>query len=120
MISKLKYILLDFGNDFKNDFLNTLKKSIVLLIIGIAGFIFKEKADFMIIAAIIGLLGFGFIWARNLTSSLVNLSNITSNVVLKWTIFFITFTIGTIFGYIYFIWCLIKMIVVVIKQIAKK
>lgn len=120
MISRLKYILFDFSNNFKDDFLSTLKKSIALLIIGVIGSVFMDKADFMGIIAGIGLFGFGFIWGRTLTTALVDFSNITSNIMLKWTIMIFMLAIGIAFGYIYFVWCLIKMIVVVIKQLANK
>ncbi len=120
MFSKLRFILLDFSDNFKNDFLSTFKKSIAFLIAGIIAYAFIDKFEYAYIIAAIGLFGFGFIWGRNLTTSLVNFSNITSNVVLKWTIMLIMFVIGTAFGYIYFAWCLIKMIIVIIKKLANK
>lgn len=120
MFSKLRYILFDFSDNFKNDFLSVFKSSIAFLIIGMIAKAFTNKFEYADIIAIICLLVFGFMWGKNLTTALVNFSNITSNAVLKWTIMLIMFAIGTLFGYIYFAWCLVKMIIVLIKKLAGK
>lgn len=119
MFSKLKYILFDFSDNFKNDFLGLLKKTIAFLVIGIIMFPFMDKAE--VIGGIGGVLLFifGFLWGRDLVSSLAGLENICGNIMIKWTILIFLYIIGIVFGYIYFLWCVIKMIVVLIKDSKK-
>lgn len=43
MFSKLKYILFDFSDNFKNDYLSLTKKTIIFLVAGIIMFSFKKQ-----------------------------------------------------------------------------
>ena len=117
MFSKLRYILFDFRDNFKNDFLDLFKKSIAFLVLGIIMFPFADKSE--VVGGIGGVLlfVFGFMWGRDLISSLAIFGSISSNIMIKWTILIFLYLIGIAFGYIYFLWCVIKMIVVLIKKI---
>lgn len=119
MISRLKYILFDFSDNFKTDFLDLLKKSIAFLIIGIIAFIFADLSDIVEIIASAGIVIFGFVWGRGLFAGLLGFSNLSNNLVIKIAILVFSFTIGIFAGYIYFLWCLIKMAIVFIKDISK-
>ncbi|MCM1234980.1 MAG: hypothetical protein NC489_33190 [Ruminococcus flavefaciens] len=116
MFSKLKYILFDFSENFKNDFLGLFKKSIAFLVIGIIMFPFMDKVEIIGGIGGVALFMFGFLWGRGLVSSLAGLGSISSNIIIKWTILIFLYIIGIAFGYIYFLWCVIKMIVVLIKN----
>ena len=48
MFSKLKYILFDFSDNFKNDYLSLTKKTIIFLVAGIIMFSFKNSIDFSV------------------------------------------------------------------------
>ncbi len=117
MFSKLKYILFDFSDNFKNDFLNNFKKSAVFLVVGIIALLLSEILESA--GAVAGgcILIFGFLWGRSLIASLSILGGISNNIMIKWTILIFLYIIGIAFGYIYFLWCVIKMIVVLIKKI---
>lgn len=115
MFSKLKYILFDFSDNFKNDFLGLFKKSIAFLVIGIIMFPFMDKVEVIGVIGGVALFIFGFMWGRDLISSLAVFGSISNNVMIKWTILIFLYIIGIAFGYIYFLWCVIKMIVVLIK-----
>lgn len=43
MFSKLKYILFDFSDNFKSDYLSLTKKTIIFLVAGIIMFSFKNS-----------------------------------------------------------------------------
>lgn len=121
MFAKLKYILLDFSDNFKNDFLDAFKKSVVFLVVGIIAGIVQGIANVEVAGAIAGgcILAFGFVWGRSLVSSLAILGTISNNLMIRITLIVLIYAIAIGVGYIYFLWCLIKMIVVVIKKISK-
>ncbi len=116
MFSKLKYILFDFSDDFKENYLTLIKKSIAFLILGIIMFPFMDKVEVIGGIGGIALFIFGFLWGRNLTASLSGLYNLPRNIIIKWLILIALFAVGIVFGYIYFLWCTIKFIVVLIKN----
>lgn len=115
MFAKLKYILFDFSDNFKNDFLGLLKKTAVFLIVGIIAMLLSDLIEPAGYVAGGCELIFGFLWGRNLIASFIDFSSISSNFIIKWAIVIFVFIIGIAFGYIYFLWCVIKMIVVLIK-----
>lgn len=119
MFSKLKYILFDFSDDFKNDFLNTLKKSAAFLVVGIIALFLSEILEPASIIAGGCILIFGFIWGRSLISSLAIFGSISNNFIIRLFMVVIIYGISIAFGYIYFLWCFIKFIICLIKQSKK-
>lgn len=121
MFAKLKYILFDFSDNFKNDFLDAFKKSVVFIVVGIIAGIVQAIADIEVAGAIAGgcIVIFGFIWGRSLVSSLAILGNISKNFIIRMYLILLIYVIAICVGYIYFIWCLIKMIVILIKKVLK-
>lgn len=119
MFSKLKYILFDFSDNFKNDFLNTLKKSIAFLVIGVIALLLSGVLDPASIVAGGCILIFGFLWGRSLISSLAIFGSISNNFIIKLFLVVFIYAISIAFGYIYFLWCFIKFIICLIKQSKK-
>ena len=119
MFSKLKYILFDFSDNFKNDYLSLTKKTIIFLVAGIIMFSFKNSNNTVYAIGCFAII-FGFLWGINLANSLFSFTNISSNVMIRMTLKLIVFAISFIFGYIYFIWSTIKFIIFLIKKQAKK
>ena len=118
MFSKLKYILFDFSDNFKNDYLSLTKKTIIFLVAGIIMFSFKNSNNTVYTIGCFAIIIFGFLWGINLANSLFSFTNISS--MIRMTLKLIVFAISFIFGYIYFIWSTIKFIIVLIKKQAKK
>lgn len=121
MFAKLKYILFDFSDDFVNDFLDAFKKSVIFLMVGIIAGIVQEVASVEVAGAVAGgcMLVFGFVWGRSLVSSLAILGTISNNLMIRITLIVLIYAIAICVGYIFFLWCLIKIIVVFIKKISK-
>jgi hypothetical protein len=120
MFSKLKYILFDFSDNFKNDYLSLTKKTIIFLVAGIIMFSFINSNNTVYTIGCFAIIIFGFLWGINLAKSLFSFTNISSNIMIRMTLKLIVFAISFIFGYIYFIWSTIKFIIVLIKKQAKK
>lgn len=120
MFSKLKYILFDFSDNFKNDYLSLTKKTIIFLVAGIIMIAFINSNHAVYTIGCFAIIIFGFLWGINLANSLFSFTNISSNVMIRMTLKLIVFAISFIFGYIYFIWSTIKFIIVLIKKQAKK
>lgn len=119
MFSKLKYILFDFSNNFKNNFLALFKKSIIFLIVGIVASIFSGTSEIIELISGGGIVIFGFMWGRNLFADLLGFSNLSNNIVIKISILIFAFTIGIFAGYIYFVWCLIKTAIIFVKNLSR-
>lgn len=120
MISKIKYVLFDYSNNFKNDFMKLFKKSIAFLIIGIIFFALNGVNETFGFIGSISLIIFGIMWCRNILVFLTGLSLFPKNVILKWTCMLIAFMICFCLGYIYFLWCSIKMLIIFVKKATKK
>lgn len=116
MIEKIKYVLLDFSDGFKNNFMVLFKKTAVFLIVGLVLLPFSGVAEFFTLVSGLCLVVFGFLWGRNLISGIASFGNSISNFFFKifWIIF--TFAAALIFGFIYFIWCVIKIVIYYIKK----
>ena len=120
MFEKIKYILFDFSDNFKHDFLNTLKKSAAFFIIGIIAVTLKNSIEFAGFLGSLCIFIFGFMWGRSLINSLAILSTVSNNFMIRLTLTIVLYAIGIIFGYIYFLWCLIKMLIILIKKQIQK
>lgn len=122
MFSKLKYILFDFSDNFKNDFLDVFKKSVAFLVVGIIALIIYGFTNLEAAGIVAGgcELIFGFMWGRNLVSSLAILGSISNNFIIRMFLIVIIYAIAIVVGYIYFLWCLIKMIVIAVKNTKKE
>lgn len=118
MFSQLKYILFDFSDNFKQDYLSLVKKTIVILIAGIIMYAFGKGAIYMI--GCMAILVFGLLWGINLIKKLYGAANVSSNYMVRLTLKFSLFVISFIFGYIYFVWSTVKFIIVFIKNSKKK
>ena len=119
MIEKIKYILFDFSDEFKNDFLNTFKKTLVFLIIGAVGLALVSVNDVFSAVGGLGIVVFGFLWGREFVGSVSSFGNNINNFIFKlfWIIFM--FFIALAVGYVYFAWCVIKIIIFYIKKATK-
>ena len=120
MFSKLKYILFDFSDNFKNDYLSLTKKTIIFLVAGIIMFSFKNSNNTVYTIGCFAIIIFGFLWGINLANSLFSFTNISSNVMIRMRLQKLLVLMSFIFGYIYFIWSTIKFIIFLIKKQAKK
>lgn len=119
MFSKLRYILFDFSENFKSDFLNTLKKSAIFLAVGIIALFLSTVLEPASLVSTGCILIFGFIWGRSLISSLAILGSISNNFIIKWCILIFIYVVSIAFGYVYFLWCTVKFIIYLIKESAK-
>lgn len=119
MINKIKYILFDFSDGFKNDFIAILKKTIAFLIVGAVCLPLSGVNEVFSVVGGLGFVVFGFMWGREFVSSISSMGNMINNIIFKlfWIIFMAA--ISLIFGFVYFIWCVIKIIVYYIKRAAK-
>lgn len=120
MFAKLKYIFLDFSDDFKSDFKSTLKKSIVFLIIGIITLFFSSSSGAVSLIRGLSFLIFGLFWSRDLVSSLTTAALLPKNVMIKMVLLLALYVVCLIIGYFYFLWCIIKMIIIFAKPKEKK
>lgn len=120
MFSQLKYILFDFSDNFKQDYLSLVKKTIVILIAGIIMYAFGEQKGAIYTIGCMAILVFGLLWGINLIKMLYGAANVSSNYMVRLTLKFLLFVISFIFGYIYFVWSTVKFIIVLIKNSKKK
>jgi hypothetical protein len=120
MLSKIKYVLFDFSDNFKNDFITMFKKSIAFLVIGVIMYALKNVNETVGYIGAIGILIFGIMWGKNLVTFLASIASLPQNVMIKWTCLFILFIICFCLGYIYFAWCVVKMIIYLIKKHSSK
>ena len=116
MIKKIKYIFLDFSEGFKNDFLNTFKKSVIFLVAGIILYALQNLNDTIGSIGAICIVIFGIFWCKNLFSALKNAIHIPNNIALQWVLYAIIAVICFIIGYIYFAWSVVKIIVYYMKR----
>lgn len=119
MIEKIKYILFDFSDGFKNDFFNTFKKTIIFLIAGAVCLPLSGVNEVFSVIGGLGIVVFGFLWGREFVASISSFGNFMNNSIFKlfWIIFM--FLIALTIGYIYFAWCVIKIIIFYIKKATK-
>lgn len=123
MLQSIKYILFDFSDDFKKDYLNTLTKSILFLILGIVLMMIGSKANNENLEAIgsFSILIFGLFWGVNLYRRFIDFKNLSQNFVIKVFIFGFVLFVSICFGYIYSVWGLIKLVIwFIIKQTKNK
>ncbi|MDO4154759.1 MAG: hypothetical protein Q4E21_07920 [Clostridia bacterium] len=116
MFSKLKYILFDFSDTCKNDILSETKRTIVFLIVGLIAFPFIGKSEWLGGIGGLCLCVFGFMWGRALVSSLAGLGSLIKNDMLKWMFIIIFFGVCVLIGFIYFVWCMVKLIVMAVRK----
>lgn len=126
MLNKIKYVLFDFSENFKNDFVNLFKKTAILLALGIILFLVGCISSSSDIFAAIGSIGmilmviFGFIWGRNFTSVTSLFQTIqrhnANNIIINLFCIVFSFLFSLVIGFIYFIWCVVKMIIYTIKS----
>ena len=120
MFAKLKYIFLDFSDYFKKDFISTLKRSVIFLIIGIVTLFIPGSSGVLSLIKGLSFLIFGLFWSRDLVSSLTTAALLPKNVMIKMVLLIVLYAVCLIVGYIYFLWCIIKMIIIMIKPKGKK
>ncbi len=116
MFSALKRTLFDYSDGCKQEILYLLKKTCAFLIVGFPLFLFMERIEWLGGIGGICLMIFGFQWGRGLLGAVDFATRLTNNGFLKWTILIIGFGIVTVLGYIYFIWCMIKLLIIFIKN----
>lgn len=94
-----------------------VKSTIVFLIIGIVGYIVGQMIDgtagtVILLIGCISLIFFGYKWAMPVTSAVAKVGDKVSgnNAVLKWFAVIFSISIGSIFGYIFFVISLIRLI----------
>ena len=120
MFSKLKYILFDFSDNFKQDYLSLVKKTIIILVAGIIMYAFGGQKGAIYTIGCIAILVFGLLWGINLVKMLYGAVNVSSNLMIRLTLKIILYVISFIFGYVYFVWSTVKFIIVLIKKSKKK
>lgn len=116
MFQALKKTLFDYSNGCKEEILYLLKKTCAFLIVGLILFPFMEHVDWLGGIGGICLIIFGFQWGRGLLNSVGLAMSFTNNGILKWIILIIGFGIVCCLGYVYFIWCMIKLLIIFIKN----
>lgn len=116
MFSALKRTLFDYSDGCKQEILYLLKKTCVFLIVGLILFPFMGRIEWLGGIGGICLIIFGFQWGRGLLGAVDFATRLTNNGFLKWMILIIGFGIVAALGYIYFLWCMIKLIVILIKN----
>lgn len=116
MIEKIKYVLFDYSEGFKNDFIATLKKTIAFLIIGAVCLPLSGVNEVFSVVGGLGIVVFGFMWGREFVGSISTMGNTINNFIFKlfWIIFM--FAIALVVGFAYFVWCLIKIVIYYIKK----
>lgn len=120
MLSKLKYIFLDFSDDFKRDFISTLKKSVIFLIIGIVTLFISDSSGAVSLIKGLSFLIFGLFWCRDLVAALTAAVLLPKNIMIKLVLLLALYVVCLFIGYIYFLWCIVKMVVILIKPKEKK
>lgn len=122
MLEKIKYIFTDFSDNFKNDFISTLKKSIAFLMAGIIAsfFINSSESGIAELVCAVGFIAFGIIWAKRVYSALSTLILIPQNIVIKAFLFLAVSIVCMILGYLYFAWGIIKLLLIAGKNVASK
>lgn len=73
MFSKLKYILFDFSDNFKNDYLSLTKKTIIFLVAGIIMFSFKNSNNTVYTIGCFAIIIFGFLWGYKFSEFIIQL-----------------------------------------------
>ena len=116
MFQALKRTLFDYSENCKADIVYLLKKTCAFLIVGLILSPFMERVEWLGLIGGICLIIFGFQWGRGLFGAVDFATSLTSNVVLKWTFLIIGFGIICCLGYIYFLWCMIKLLIIFIKN----
>lgn len=116
MLRALKRTLLDYSEGCKEDILYLLKKTCAFLIVGLILSPFMERVEWLGGIGGICLIIFGFQWGRGLLGAVDFATRLTNNSFLKWTILIIGFGIVCCLGYIYFLWCMIKLLIIFMKN----
>lgn len=118
MFSALKRTLFDYSEECKADILYLLKKTCAFLIVGLIFFVIGEQIDIEWVAGIGGLclLIFGFQWGRGLFGAVDFAVRFIKDGVLKWVFLFLGCGFIACLGYIYFLWCMIKLLIIFIKN----
>lgn len=116
MIGKIKYILLDFSEGFKNNFMALFKKTAILLIVGLALLPLNGVAEVFTLISGVCIVVFGFLWGRSFIGEVASFGNSINNFFFKifWVIFM--FATALVFGFVYFAWCVVKIIIYYIKK----
>lgn len=118
MLQSIKYILFDFSDSFKKEFLGILKKAVWFLLIGIIALIVNEIAPNDVVDTI-AAFGFGIyamFFGISFFRRLIDMSKIISNDIVRLMMYPIAFLIAYFFGLVYSIWGLIKLLIWLIKN----
>lgn len=123
-IQRVKYVLFDFSENFKDDFLNTLGKSVVFIIgtvvFGIISAILGGSNEIVYgIAAVCAIIT-GILWGRSF-SSVFSLGDairsiFSNNVIMQWFALILSYVAIFLLGWVYFLWCVIKFVICLIKK----
>lgn len=120
MFQKIKYVLFDFSDGFKNNFMALFKKTAVLLVIGLIVCCLGSINETLSMIGGACLVVFGFLWGRDLVGTLVNLTSSINNFFFKFFAFIFTIAIALLVGFVYFLWCVIKIIIYYVKKSSAK
>lgn len=118
MIQKIKYVLFDFSEDFKNNFMALFKKTAALLVIGLIVCCLGSINETLSMIGGGCLVVFGFLWGRDFVGTFFNLASSFNNFFFKMFAFIFTIAIALLVGFVYFLWCVVKVIVYYIKRSA--
>lgn len=116
MIQKIKYVLFDFSEGFKNNFMALFKKTAALLVIGLIACCLGSISETLSMIGGGCLVVFGFLWGRDFVGTIFNLASSINNFFFKIFAFIFTIAIALLVGFVYFMWCVIKVIVYYIKR----
>lgn len=116
MFRALKRTLFDYSEDYRADILYLLKKTLLFLTVGLVTFPFANQVEFLGYIGSLCLIVFGFQWGRGLLGAVDFATRLTNNVFLKWILLIIGFAVVSVLGYIYFTWCMIKLLIIFIKN----
>lgn len=114
MFSKIKYVLFDYSDKFKDDFWSLFTKTALLLIAGIIMFALSGINDTLGSIGAFALLIFGLIWGREIVG-LIPPPSFVSNFVIRMFWIMFSFMLSFIVGFIYFAWCVVKIVICYIK-----
>lgn len=120
MFERIKYVLFDFSEGFKNDFVGMFKKTVVFIVLAAVCLPLSGVNEIFSLAGGFGVVAFGFMWGRSFVSSISSLGNSINNIIFKlfWIIFM--FALSLVLGFAYFVWCLVKMVIYCIKKSSTK
>lgn len=116
MFEKIRYILFDFSEGFKNDFIAMFKKTVFFLVMAAICLPLSDVNEFFSLVGGFGMVAFGFMWGRSFVDSVLSFGNAINNFIFKLFWIILIFAISLVLGFAYFIWCVFKYIICLMKS----